>query len=276
VLTPTLGTAARASELLPGTQGRGSERMASVGFLNRHPSSSSSAAGGRSTPFQVLAPGLALGVIAGAIALSLLALSSALVLVAIVASLLAVRVVFHPPTAAYVLLLTTPLIVGVDRGLILPLLRPSEALGLLLGGALLARGLIRLGTGHRPSFRLSTVDATILLLAFTSSVLPLLWMIARSRDVTLDDLLYSLTLWKFYGLYLIVRVSVRAYRARGAPLPRPFIGRRCSRGRRCRAAVPPGPGRARAPGHVLRPLRERAGSDHQPGHRYPRFVARYR
>lgn len=161
---------------------------------------------------QGLAPSLAFGVVAAILISFLLVLTPAVVLVAIVATLLAIRVIFHPSTAAYVLLFTTPLIVGIDRGSVLPLLRPSEALGLLLGGALLTRGFIRLGTGRQLSFRFSTVDASILLLALTSSVLPLLWMTARSKDVALDDLLYALTLWKYYGLYLLVRASVRTER----------------------------------------------------------------
>jgi hypothetical protein len=131
---------------------------------------------------------------------------------AIAAAVLGVRVLLHPPTAAHVLIFTTPLIVGVDRGLVIPLLRPSEAVGLVVGAALLARGLVGMATRRSLTVRFGRVDMAILLLAVTSSVLPLFWMFARSRTVTQDDLLYALTLWKYYGVYLIVRTSIRTTR----------------------------------------------------------------
>lgn len=122
---------------------------------------------------------------------------------------LIVGVYAHPPLAAYVLLVTTPLVAGMDRGLILPVLRPHEAIALLVAAGLLARGAVDLLAGRlrRPSIR--ALDAAIVFMAVTSSVLPLLWMAARGNAVTMDDALYALTLWKYYGIYLIVRGSVR-------------------------------------------------------------------
>ncbi|MGH3115085.1 MAG: hypothetical protein ACRDOP_16600 [Gaiellaceae bacterium] len=125
---------------------------------------------------------------------------------------LAAAVAVHPPLAAYALLGATPLIVGVDRGLVIPVLRPNEALALVLAAGLSARvlGEILAGRPFRP--RLGRVDLAILALAVTGSVLPLLWMHARGDEITRDDVLYALTLWKYYGLYLIVRTSVRSVR----------------------------------------------------------------
>src|SRR4051812_7099074 len=68
---------------------------------------------------------------------------------------------------------------GIDRGLALPLLRPSEALLLLVGGALAARSLARWRTGSLPAGRLDRVEASMLLLAVTSSAVPLLWVTPR-------------------------------------------------------------------------------------------------
>ena len=48
----------------------------------------------------------------------------------------------------------------------------------------------------------------MLLMAVTSSVIPLLWMMVRAEPISKDDLLYSLVLWKLLGLYAIVRFSV--------------------------------------------------------------------
>ena len=149
------------------------------------------------------------------VGLGLLVLTAALIrspavtLAGVMATALMVAVVMHPPTGAYVLLATTPLIVGMDRGLVLPLLRPSEALALLVGVALVGRGIVRLTSGERLRIRPSKIDVTLVLVAFTSSVTPLLWMVARGRTVALDDVLYALTLWKFFGIYLVIRCSIR-------------------------------------------------------------------
>jgi hypothetical protein len=125
---------------------------------------------------------------------------------------LAAAVAISPPTAAYLLLATTPLIVGIERGVAIPVLRPNEALLLLVGGALVARGLVRLVAGHRLRPRVRVVDASILAMAVTSSLLPLLWMVARGRQVTSDDVLYAMAVWKFFGVYLIIRSSIRTER----------------------------------------------------------------
>jgi hypothetical protein len=114
----------------------------------------------------------------------------------------------HPPLAAYTLLVVTPLTAGIERGTFVPLLRLHEAVALLVGAGLVARAASRLVAGRLPRPRLRRLDAAILLMAFTSSVLPVLWVLARGRDLTTDDVLYAATLWKFYGVYLIVRASV--------------------------------------------------------------------
>ena len=93
---------------------------------------------------------------------------------------LAAAVAISPPTAAYLLLATTPLIVGIERGVAIPVLRPNEALLLLVGGALVARGLVRLAAGHRLRPRVRAVDAPILADGLTSSLLPLLRTVARA------------------------------------------------------------------------------------------------
>ncbi len=147
--------------------------------------------------------------------LGLLALTAALTRVptatiaVVMAYLLFVAVVLRPATGAYVLLATTPLLVGMDRGLVLPLLRPSEALVLLVGAALVARGIVRSVSGERPRARVTRIDVALAVVAFTSSVTPLLWMVARSRAISADDVLYALALWKFFGIYLVVRCSIR-------------------------------------------------------------------
>jgi hypothetical protein len=115
----------------------------------------------------------------------------------------------HPPIAAYVLLAVTPFIVGFGRGEVLPVLRPHEALALLVGGAVLLRSVPNLLFQKRSRINVNMVDASILLMAITGSVVPLLWMMVRGEGISQGDLLYALQLWKFYGIYLIVRASVK-------------------------------------------------------------------
>jgi hypothetical protein len=128
------------------------------------------------------------------------------------ALVIATAVAIHPPLATYLLLAMTPLIVGIERGVAIPVLRPNEVLLLLVGGALATRGLARLAAGPWPRLRVGPVDAAIVAMAVTSSLMPLLWMVARGKRVTSDDVLYALTLWKFLGVYLIVRSSIRTER----------------------------------------------------------------
>ena len=125
---------------------------------------------------------------------------------------LGVAIAFHPPLAAYLLVGVTPLVAGIDRGRLIPVLRPAEALELLAGGALLARALILARDGGRSRWRMGPLDAAILALAVASSILPIAWMLVRGVAVVQDDVLYGLIIWKYYGLFLIVRASIRTDR----------------------------------------------------------------
>ncbi|MEA2486330.1 MAG: hypothetical protein QOD46_1441 [Actinomycetota bacterium] len=124
------------------------------------------------------------------------------------ASALVIAVSLYPPLAAFLLLALTPLLAGIDRGSVIPVLRPSEALDLILGIGLLGAVLI----GTCPKRELSRgairVSHSIFIMAVVSSVVPLLWMVARGMTITQDDVLYALTIWKYYGIYLLIRRSV--------------------------------------------------------------------
>jgi hypothetical protein len=130
------------------------------------------------------------------------------VLMAFVFCATLVVVVVHPPVAAYLLLAFTPLLAGIDRGASIPFLRPTEALAALVGAALLLRGILTALRSGLPRIRPSAVDVAVLILAITSSILPFLWMLARGLQVSSDDILYGLVLWKFIAIYFIFRSSV--------------------------------------------------------------------
>lgn len=118
-------------------------------------------------------------------------------------------VMARPVVAAYVLILLTPLVVGLNAGSVVPVLRLNEAFILLLGVGIGLRWLLTgARTGRLRWPRLDWVDVTLITLGLTSSVLPLLMMVVRQRAITLDDLLYCIVIWKLLGEYVIVRTVV--------------------------------------------------------------------
>ena len=117
-------------------------------------------------------------------------------------------VMARPAIAAYLLIFLTPLIVSINVGSVIPLIRPNEALMILLGVGLGLRWLVRLRSGEIRWPRIERVDLALIALGVTSSVLPLAMMLVRQRPITKDDLLYCLVLWKLFTEYIIVRSAI--------------------------------------------------------------------
>jgi hypothetical protein len=118
-------------------------------------------------------------------------------------------VLVAPQLGSYLWLLATPLIVGIDRGGALPVLRPNEALLLLLAlgvGLHTLRWMVRGEQRWPPQARL---DLALGLLVLTGSILPPLVRFARGLPLDPDDILYSVVLCKYLLLYAIFRFSVR-------------------------------------------------------------------
>jgi putative peptidoglycan lipid II flippase len=120
-----------------------------------------------------------------------------------------VWVYLRPAAAAYLLIFFTPLTAGIDRGTVLPVLRPNEALAALVGVALAVRWLIRARTGSVRMPRMNAIDGSLVGLAVFSSVAPLLMMLARRREISADDLQYAIVLWKYLAVYFIIRFSLQ-------------------------------------------------------------------
>jgi len=159
----------------------------------------------RRFPVPVVAGAIALAVASGPLAL----LPPRWVVLMLGVTAVVTLVAMYPPLAAYILLATTPLIVGIDRGAVLPVVRPSEAVAALVAAGLAVRGLFALVRGAPLRVRPAPLDVAIIAFAVAGSVLPLLWMVARGKEIAQDDVLYALQPWKFVMVFLIVRVSVR-------------------------------------------------------------------
>lgn len=97
---------------------------------------------------------------------------------------------------------------GISAGAVVPVLRLNEGLLVLLGAGIGLRWLTGVRTGEVRWPRLDRVDASLIALGVTSSVLPLAMMVVRQRAITADDLLYCIVMWKLLAEYVIVRAAI--------------------------------------------------------------------
>jgi lipopolysaccharide/colanic/teichoic acid biosynthesis glycosyltransferase len=105
-------------------------------------------------------------------------------------------------------LLTMPLLAGLPRGGIIPVVRPSEALQLVVTVAAVAVGSAALINGERRQLRIQPMEWWLLATTVAASVLPLLWLVARARPVGTDELLAAFPFVKYLALYALVRCTV--------------------------------------------------------------------
>jgi putative peptidoglycan lipid II flippase len=129
--------------------------------------------------------------------------------VVVMATGLVIWVMARPVVAAYLLIFLTPLVVGISAGTVVPLLRPNEALVVLLGAAIGLRWLARVRTGAMRWPRIGRIDLCLVAVGAASSVLPLMMMVVRQRPISTDDLLYSTVIWKLMAEYVIVRTVIK-------------------------------------------------------------------
>jgi hypothetical protein len=152
----------------------------------------------------ILALAAGLAVLAGL----LMASTGVLALAGVVAFAIFVAIVMKPQFGAYFLLITTPLIVGVARGDIIPVLRPNEVSYMVVLMALATRILLLTFSGIRYRPAVNHVDVALVLLATASSILPMMLRNGRGLSVTTDDVLYATVLWKYLLLFWAFRYSV--------------------------------------------------------------------
>jgi hypothetical protein len=116
--------------------------------------------------------------------------------------------VYRPVFATYAYLGTLPIIAGIDRGTLIPLVRPNEALlVVLLAGALIG-GYLRWCRGERVPLQLHQLDITIGVFLLMSTAWPLLSFMVRGQTPETSDLVAVLPVGKLVALYLLMRFTV--------------------------------------------------------------------
>jgi hypothetical protein len=153
---------------------------------------------------RVLTAGLAAGAVGAAAALA-----APTVLLALAAMALFVFVAARPIWAAYLYLAALPFIGGIDRGVLIPLMRPSEGLQAYLMAAVLGGVVYRCTRGETLRVRITRLDRAIVALCLLGSLWPLTWMLARGQTPTAEDVFSTFTLWRLAALYVLFRWVVR-------------------------------------------------------------------
>jgi hypothetical protein len=127
-------------------------------------------------------------------------------------AVLAAAVWQRPAVAAYVIVGVTPLVVGIDRGRLVPQMRVNEALVFFLVAVLCVRAMVRLQPGDRIVLTLDPMSRALVWFALASSLIPIIFMVGRGRPIEMDDLTYAAVMWKFLLLYAVIRLTVRTDR----------------------------------------------------------------
>jgi hypothetical protein len=115
---------------------------------------------------------------------------------------------YRPIFATYAYLATLPIIAGIDRGNLIPLVRPNEALLVVLLLGAMVGGYIRWSRGERAPSQLHQLDVPLGVFLLASTAWPLLSMILRGQALATSDLAAVLPVCKLVAIYLLVRFSV--------------------------------------------------------------------
>ncbi|MBV9058515.1 MAG: hypothetical protein JO296_09460 [Pseudonocardiales bacterium] len=116
--------------------------------------------------------------------------------------------VYRPIFATYAYLGTLPLIAGIDRGHLIPLVRPNEALLVVLLAGALTGAYLQWCRGERIPLHLHQLDIPLGIFLLASTAWPLLSMLLRGQTLTSTDLAAVLPVCKLVAIYLLVRFTV--------------------------------------------------------------------
>jgi hypothetical protein len=120
-----------------------------------------------------------------------------------------VLVAWRPVLATYLYLATLPFIAGIGRGTFLPLLRPNEALLVLLIAGVLVGGYVRVVQGVPLQLRIGSLDLALAAFVLLATVWPISSMLLRGMTPVPTDLAAVLPMCKLAGLLVLVRSTVR-------------------------------------------------------------------
>ena len=115
---------------------------------------------------------------------------------------------YRPIFATYAYLGTLPLIAGIERGNLIPLVRPNEALLVILLAGALVGGYLRSCRGDRVALQLHQLDIPVGAFLLMSTAWPLLSLMLRGQTPATSDLAAVLPVCKLVAIYLLVRFSV--------------------------------------------------------------------
>jgi hypothetical protein len=115
---------------------------------------------------------------------------------------------YRPIFGTYAYLGTLPIIAGIDRGHLIPLVRPNEALLVVLLAGALAGSYVRWCRGERVPLQLHQLDIPLGVFLLASTAWPLLSMLLRGQIPATTDLAAVLPVCKLVAIYLLVRFSV--------------------------------------------------------------------
>jgi hypothetical protein len=180
---PSPGTGA------PGTDGSdpGSKRVVVLAVLGTAACASAGAAWGTTAAY---------GVLGGLVALVLLVTSA-----------------LYPIFATSFYLITMPVLSGIDRGTLIPLLRPNEGvLAVVMAGACIGAFLRYLrGDDIRPKFY-PPVDIPLAVFLLAATIWPMASLTLRGQVPTAQDAAAILPVVKLVGIYFLVRYTVTTER----------------------------------------------------------------
>ena len=118
-------------------------------------------------------------------------------------------VAWRPVLATYLYLGTLPFIGGIERGTLVPLLRPNEALLVFLMAGAMAGGYVRAVRGAPLQLRLHRCDVPLAAFVLLATVWPISSMLLRGVPPVAVDVIAVLPACKLAGLLLLVRTTVR-------------------------------------------------------------------
>src|SRR5205823_13565400 len=101
-------------------------------------------------------------------------------------------------------------VAGIDRGVLIPLMRPSEAVLVLVVAGALVGAYVRVLTGHQVRLRLRPIDGPLLTFVLLSSLWPVASLLLRRQVPGSDEMMAVLPVCKLAALLLLVRMTVRS------------------------------------------------------------------